>query len=83
MACLHDEMARIGPEHPGENANQRRLAGTILAEDGVDLAGMKIEADVSKRHRLAKRFSDANDPRAYRRLGAPVVGARGSRASVQ
>jgi hypothetical protein len=36
----------------------------------VDLAGTEINADVFKRHRLAKRFSDADNPSSRGRLSA-------------
>ena len=36
----------VGPVEPGEDVGQRGLAGAVLAEEGVDLAGPHLEVDV-------------------------------------
>ncbi|MET4788578.1 hypothetical protein ABIF64_000756 [Bradyrhizobium japonicum] len=41
-------------EVPGELADQRGLAGTVRADDGVQLAGRDVERDVVRRNDAAE-----------------------------
>ena len=40
------DLARVRPVEAGEDVHQRALAGAVLAEQGVDLAGAQLEVDV-------------------------------------
>jgi hypothetical protein len=53
-----------------EHADQRRLAGTVLAEQGVDLAAVEIEIDAIDRKDARKAFGDAASGELGRRGGA-------------
>ena len=39
------DLAGVGPVEPVEDVHQRALAGAVLAEQGVDLAGAQVEVD--------------------------------------
>jgi hypothetical protein len=43
----------------GQHLHQRRLAGAVLAADGVDLAALDAEIDVLQRLDARKRLGDA------------------------
>ena len=43
------DFALVGAIDAAEHLHQRRLAGTVLAADGVDLAGLAIQADIVER----------------------------------
>jgi hypothetical protein len=38
------DLALVGPDRAVDDLHQRRLAGAVLAEDGVDLAGRDLQA---------------------------------------
>ena len=40
--ALEPDLAGVRTKHPGEDAHQRRLAGTVLAEQAVHLAAPKL-----------------------------------------
>ena len=40
------DLALVRPVQAGEDVHQRALAGAVLAEQGVDLAGAQLEVDV-------------------------------------
>ena len=39
------DLARVRPVDPAEHLDEGRLAGPVLAEQGVDLAGAQVEVD--------------------------------------
>jgi hypothetical protein len=43
---VHQDLARVGRVEAVEDAHQRRLAGAVLAEQGMDLPAPQIEIDV-------------------------------------
>ena len=45
--------------HAGYDLDQRRFAGAVLAEQGVNLAGIKRERDVIERLRGVETLGDA------------------------
>ena len=63
--------ARDEAEH---DAHQRRLAGAVLAEQGVDLAGLNVEVDVVERDKVPVVLRDRGQP------NAPRAGAAGASA---
>ena len=48
-----------GAMHAGEDVHQRRLAGAVLAEERVDLAGLQVEVDAAQRLDAAEALLDA------------------------
>ena len=57
----------------GEDGNQRRFAGAVLAENDVDLAGPKVEIDPVERENAGKLLADPGrlKQRGGRRRVAP------------
>ena len=45
--------------HAGDDLHQRALAGAVLADETVDLAGGEREVDVAQRLDAAERLRDA------------------------
>ena len=45
-APVDEDLALVGPVEPGEDVHQGALAGAVLAEQRVDLAGPQVEVDV-------------------------------------
>ena len=43
---VHEDLARVRGVEPVEDAHQGRLAGAVLAEQGVYLAAPQVEVDV-------------------------------------
>ena len=72
LGAIDDELARIMRDHAGKDVHQRRLAGAVLAEQRMDLAGPNIEIDVVQRAHawegLAYAFGRQNRKRAQKRL---------------
>jgi hypothetical protein len=54
--------ARIGRVVTGEHLDQRRLAGTVVPDEGVHLAGPHLEVDLDQRARARKRLRQVLDP---------------------
>ena len=59
------DRAAVGGDRAGGDVHQRRLARPVLAEEGVDLAGGHLEADVRERAHRAVALGDVrqDDPR--------------------
>ena len=53
------DFARIGALRAGENLEQRRLAGAVLAQERMDLRRSHFEMDVLKRKHAGKALADA------------------------
>ena len=56
---LDPDLAGVGLLHPGQDADQRRLAGAVFAEQHMDLAGPEVEADVVIGKHAGKALGDA------------------------
>ena len=54
-------MALVGLDQPGEQLDDGRFAGAVLAEQRVHGAGLDAEADVVDRDRGAERLAQALD----------------------
>ena len=52
---------------PEQDVHQRGLAGTVLAEQGHDLAPPQLEVDGIVGHELAEALRDALQPQNWRR----------------
>ena len=53
--------ASIGVQHAGGNSDQRRLAGAVLADDGVDLAGINEDVDAFERLHRTEALAQAGE----------------------
>ena len=53
-AAVQPDLAGIGAVHAGEDLDQRRLAGAVLAEQRVHLAGAHVEVDRVERERAGE-----------------------------
>src|SRR5690606_16939970 len=75
-----DDLARVGDVEAGEDAHQGRLAGPVLAEEGVDLTAADLDVDVVERERRAEPPGDARhrDGRRGREGGHPASGMYGT-----
>jgi hypothetical protein len=58
----------------GEDADQRRLAGTVGADEAVDLAGTDVEADAVQRADAAEGFPDTGGRDEGAALKRPFAG---------
>jgi hypothetical protein len=58
--ALEDDLAVVGAVrvHPGEHLHQRRLAGTVLAADRVDLAAAHRQVDLLQRLHAGEGLGD-------------------------
>ena len=76
-ACRRDpgratDLASIRSVDPGEDLDQRGLAGAVLAEEGMDLARGDVERDAPERVRSAETLVEAGD--AKQPSGCAVYG---------
>ncbi len=53
------DAAGIGSQHAGGNADQRRFAGAVLADDGMNLAGHDQNVDAFERLHRAEALAHA------------------------
>ena len=70
--AVDDDLTGIGLIDAGEHVHERRLARTVLAEKGVDLAGPHLEVDVLVGDHAGKVLRDPaqeHDGRRARRRG--------------
>ena len=69
----------VGRVHPGEQLDQRGLAGAVLADDGDDRAGGQVEADVVEHQPVGARVAERHVVEAdavVEAVGRRAVGAR-------
>ena len=77
VLAVEQELARVAAVHAGDDLDQRRLAGAVLADQGVDRAGLDAQAAGAQGDDGAERLGDvAQLERGVRRV--PVIGASGS-----
>ena len=55
----HAHLARVGVQQPAHQANRRRLAGAVGADEAEHLAALHVEAQAGERRRLAVSLDDA------------------------
>ena len=65
--AVHRDRAAVGNRRPGCHTHQGRLAGTVLAEQGVHLAGADVEGDAGERGDAVVVLADLGQD--HRRLG--------------
>ena len=58
----HSIVARVGLVHPGEHLDQGGLAGAVLAEQAVHLAGPDLQLDAVERAYAGERLDDVGEP---------------------
>jgi hypothetical protein len=56
--AVDEDIAAVWTMHAAEDADQGRLAGAVLADDGVDLAKGHVEVDAVERDRRAELLAD-------------------------
>ena len=61
--AVDQDNAAVGTMHAAKDANERRLAGAVLADDGVDFADGDVEVDAGERHGGAEMLADALERR--------------------
>src|SRR4051794_21718643 len=59
--AVHGDVAGVGPDHAGDQVEQRRLAGTVWADQADDLAWVQTERDVVGDHQPAETLAQAGD----------------------
>ena len=80
--AIDGELARGRAEAAAEDVHQRRLAGAVLADDRMHLAGAQLQRDAAQRvHRSERlpdvaRLEDDRSHRAPQRLAGPFGPAR-------
>jgi hypothetical protein len=77
--AVEQDFALVGRRQPVEDVHQGRLAGAVLAEQGVDLAGPDLEVDPVVGHDTRVAFRDAAH---LQRGGAHGLGHGGLRLLV-
>ena len=60
-AAVEADLAGIGGVDAGEDLDQRRLAGAVLAEQRMHLAAPDVEVDVVERQRAGEALGQAAD----------------------
>ena len=59
LLAVHEQPALILLVDPGEDLDQARLPGTVVAEDAGHLAGVHVHRDVAQRDHVAVVLGDA------------------------
>ena len=65
------DLAVVVGVHAGEDLHQRRLAGAVLADQRVHLAGAKLEVDAVERGDAGEALGDRLGPQQRRRSRLP------------
>ena len=73
--AVDQDLALVGLEQPVEDVHQGRLARAVLAEQGVDLAGLDGQVDVVVGDQVAEALGDAAQFESQRNLLSSDVGA--------
>ena len=59
LGLVEPDVAGVGADHPGQDLHQRRLAGAVLAQQGVHLAAPYVQGHVVERLHARERLGDA------------------------
>src|SRR6185295_4061783 len=65
--AVDDDGTAVGAVHAAEDADQRRLARPVLADDGMDFAEADVEVDVVERKGGAEMLGQRGDAGGRRR----------------
>ena len=69
-AAAQPDLAAVGAVHARQDLDQRRLAGAVLAQQSVDLAGPHLEVDGIERERAGEALGQPPDlEQRWLRLG--------------
>src|ERR1700722_1279632 len=68
------DAAGVERVHTGQNLDQRRLAGAVLAQERKNFAGLESHTDVRERFRAAEALEDATDLQQFVRVPPLVRG---------
>ena len=80
--AVEADRSRVGLMDAGQDLDQRALAGAVLADQAVDLAGQQLQRDVVERLRRPESLRDAAQLGARRApLAARPIGGHVSRGS--
>ena len=71
LTPAHENFARVGLIEPGENFDERRLAGAVLTDERMDLGGHDREVDAVQRKRAEKALRETPDLDRGRRVSSP------------
>ena len=74
--AVEEHAARVGTVHAGDDLDEGRFAGAVLAHQGVDLARLQVERDVIERSNARERLADAFD----RQIHQPLPDLDGARS---
>jgi hypothetical protein len=74
--------AGVGRLDPGQDLHQRRLAGAVLADQRVHLAGLEVEVDARQRGDLAEALVDAGHLQQAHPLALLIGPAASRKASI-
>ena len=70
---LQKHFASVRSEDAGEDVHERRLAGAVLAEEGMNLAALEVEIDAAQSLHAAEMLGDpAHDEQRRRRFDRPA-----------
>src|ERR1700722_11602004 len=68
------DAAGVERVHTGQNLDQRRFAGAVLAQERKNFAGLESHTDVRERFRAAEALEDATDLQQFVRVPPLVRG---------
>ena len=69
--ALHLERSLVRRVGAGDDLDQRRLPRAVLADQGMDLAGLQVEGDAPQRLDPGERLADARQPEECRHRPPP------------
>ena len=72
--AVEEELALVDLVHAGEHLHQRRLAGSVLADQRVHLAGAQVEVHVLERLDAGEALAHPLDVQQQRALGHRLSG---------
>ena len=75
--AVEEDRPAVGLVDPGQDLDQGALAGAVLADEGVDLAGHQVERHVGQRLGGSEALRDATELGAEWRRGAGCRGLGG------
>ena len=77
VVVVEAHLTRLGPDMARDQVEQRRLAGSVRADDGRDLPPLDGKADIRDRDKSTEGFSQAAD---FKHRYAPGAHRRGRQA---
>src|SRR5579863_3545010 len=81
VAAVEPYRAAIRPQMPGDQVEQRRLAGAVGADHGRDLTGIDRQADIADGAEAGEGFAQAGDFKHGERSARGSIADRSRRRS--